>query len=253
MNATTTTTDSTHLCHFSFEEADNHNPIGDYIERFLALLMLLMLSPVIVLCMILVKITSQGPAIYRQPRVGKNGKVFTLLKLRTMYDECEKLTGAIWCRPGDPRVTPLGRFLRWSHLDELPQLVNVIRGEMSLVGPRPERPEFIPMLAEAFPRYLDRLSVKPGITGLAQIQLPPDTDLASVEKKLACDLYYVHHRNLWLDLRIILATLFRVLGLPVKWTLKSLALPQWHQVYKRLDLRGDHRPDTIIPNCAKER
>jgi lipopolysaccharide/colanic/teichoic acid biosynthesis glycosyltransferase len=253
MSATSTTPNSKHFCQFSFEEADNHSSTGEYLERFLALFMLLILSPIIVVCMILVKITSQGPAIYRQLRVGKHGKTFTLLKLRTMYNDCEKYTGPIWCRPGDPRVTTLGRFLRWSHLDELLQLVNVIRGEMSLVGPRPERPELIPMLAQAFPRYLERLAVKPGITGLAQIQLPPDTDLVSVEKKLACDLYYVHHRNLWLDLRIILATFFRFLGLPVKWTLKLLALPEWHKVYKKLEQRCAHSPDSIILNRIRER
>ncbi len=253
MSATSTTTGSTHLCQLSFEPSDTRSPIGEYLERFLALFMLIVLSPVIAVCMILVKTTSPGPAIYRQLRVGKHGKVFTLFKLRTMYHECEKSTGPIWCRPGDPRITPLGRFLRWTHLDELPQLLNVIRGEMSLVGPRPERPEFTSMLAQAFPRYLERLSVKPGITGLAQIQLPSDTDLASVEKKLACDLYYVYNRNLWLDLRIVLATFLRILGVPVQWTLKFFALPEWHKVYKRLEQGGAPSPESIIPNCAQER
>ena len=105
-------------------------------------------------------------------RLGKNGRPFRLHKIRTMRHDCEKATGPRWAVPGDPRITPLGRFLRQTHLDELPQLWNVLRGEMSLVGPRPERPEFVPDLEQAIPHYRDRLLVRPGVTGLAQVQLP---------------------------------------------------------------------------------
>jgi lipopolysaccharide/colanic/teichoic acid biosynthesis glycosyltransferase len=119
----------------------------------------------------------------------------------------------------------LGRFLRWSHLDELPQLWNVLRGDMSLVGPRPERPELIPALQEALPRYPERLRVRPGITGLAQVQLPPDTDLVSVRRKLVYDLYYIEHGGLLLDLRLILCTALTVAGVPFTWVRSMLQIP----------------------------
>src|SRR5207249_2052434 len=132
-------------------------------------------------------------------------------------------SGPRWSTAGDPRVTPLGRILRKTHIDELPQLWNVLRGDMSLVGPRPERPEFIPQLQQAIPHYRDRLLVRPGLTGLAQVQLPPDTDLGSVRIKLAYDLYYVRRRGPWLDCRILFGTAFHVAG--VSWTvLGKLAL-----------------------------
>ena len=105
------------------------------------------------------------------------GKVFTIYKIRTMYQDSERHCGPRWCVPGDPRVTPVGRFLRRCHVDELPQLINVLKGEMSLVGPRPERPEFLAQLERALPNYRQRLTVRPGLTGLAQVQQPPDTDL----------------------------------------------------------------------------
>src|SRR5260370_36328102 len=127
-----------------------------------------------------------------------------------MYHECEKFSGAQWCRPGDMRVMPVGWSLRRTHLDELPQLLNVLKGDMSLVGPRPERPEFVPQLEAAIPRYQERLLVLPGVTGLAQVHLGPDTDLASVERKLAYDLYYLKNLGLWADLRILIATVFHV-------------------------------------------
>ena len=137
------------------------------------------------------KLTSPGPAFYTQTRVGQGGRPFTIYKLRTMIHNCESLTGPRWCMPGDPRVTPAGWLLRVTHLDELPQLLNVLRGEMSLVGPRPERPEFLPQLERALPAYRQRLVVRPGVTGLAQVKLPADTDLDSVRRKLAHDLYYI--------------------------------------------------------------
>ena len=108
-----------------------------------------------------------------------------------MYHDCERLTGARWSTPGDNRVTWIGKILRATHIDELPQLFNILRGEMSLVGPRPERPEIVVGLELAIPCYRDRLQVRPGVTGLAQVQLPPDTDLESVRRKVAYDLYYI--------------------------------------------------------------
>ena len=146
-------------------------------EFVFAFALLVLSSPVILLTAVLVKLTSRGPAFYSQFRLGKNGRPFLMFKLRTMYRDAECASGACWSIKGDPRVTPLGRFLRKTHLDELPQLWNVLRGDMSLVGPRPERPEFVPTLEKAVPGYRDRLLVKPGVTGLAQVRLEADTDL----------------------------------------------------------------------------
>lgn len=157
-----------------------------------------------------IRLTSRGPGIFRQQRVGKHGRVFTMFKLRSMRVDAECRSGAIWATLDDPRTTPVGKLLRKFHLDELPQLFNVLRGEMSLVGPRPERPEFVRVLTAALPHYRDRVLVAPGITGLAQIDLPPDSDLDSVARKLAVDLEYIETGSLWLDLRLLLCTILRV-------------------------------------------
>jgi lipopolysaccharide/colanic/teichoic acid biosynthesis glycosyltransferase len=160
-----------------------------------------------------IRATSRGPAIYVQTRLGRGGKPFRIYKLRTMIDNCESLTGPRWAMPGDPRVTTVGAFLRATHIDELPQLWNVIRGDMSLIGPRPERPEIIESLEKHLNDYGERHSVLPGITGLAQVQLPPDTDLSNVADKLVLDKAYIHHVGPMLDLRIAFCTAFRAIGL----------------------------------------
>ena len=182
-------------------------------EFFLAFVLLIFTAPLILLAMILVRLSSSGPAIYSQTRLGRNGKPFTIYKLRTMRHDCESLTGAQWSKPGDRRVTWVGRWLRKTHIDELPQLWNVLRGDMGLIGPRPERPEFLPQLAQAIPLYRQRLQVRPGITGFAQLQLPPDTDLDSVRIKLAYDLHYLRNLGLPFDLWIYLGTFFKLIGL----------------------------------------
>jgi lipopolysaccharide/colanic/teichoic acid biosynthesis glycosyltransferase len=201
-----------------------HKPLTD---GALALALCVPAAPVVLLAAALVKVTSPGPSVFRQRRLGRGGRVFTIYKLRTMNHECERLSGPRWSTHGDPRVTGVGRVLRRLHVDELPQLWNVLRGDMSLVGPRPERPEFLPGLKDAFPDYERRLEVRPGITGLAQIQLPADTDLNSVRRKLACDIYYVEHESAWLDLRILLATGGKVFGVPFAWTGAVLRIPNW--------------------------
>jgi lipopolysaccharide/colanic/teichoic acid biosynthesis glycosyltransferase len=195
------------------------------LDILLTLPLLVVAAPVVLVAAALVKLTSRGPAFYTQTRLGRGGTPFRMLKIRSMVQDSESLTGARWSTPGDPRVTTVGRFLRLSHVDELPQLWNILRGDMSLVGPRPERPEFIPQLERALPGYRDRLLVRPGLTGLAQVQLPPDTDLASVRRKLALDLHYVDHQSAWLDLRILLATAFLVAGLPFRVTRALLRVP----------------------------
>jgi lipopolysaccharide/colanic/teichoic acid biosynthesis glycosyltransferase len=176
--------------------------------------LLLLAMPVLLLAALAVKLTSRGPVFYSQLRLGLGGRPFRLYKLRSMNHECEHVSGPRWATPGDPRVTPVGRLLRFTHLDELPQLWNILRGEMSLVGPRPERPEFVPHLVRAVVGYRERLQVRPGLTGLAQVQLPADTDLDSVRRKLAYDLFYVGAVSPWLDLRILAGTALRAVGVP---------------------------------------
>jgi lipopolysaccharide/colanic/teichoic acid biosynthesis glycosyltransferase len=183
------------------------------IEFGVALVLLVLAAPTLLLAAVLVKLTSRGPALYTQTRLGLNGRLYTIYKLRSMYHNCEQESGPLWSPAGDPRITRLGRFLRRIHLDELPQLWNVLRSEMGLVGPRPERPEFLPDLEQAVPLYRSRLRVRPGVTGLAQVQLPPDTGLDSVRRKVAYDLYYVRHCNPLLDLQILVATGLKLLGL----------------------------------------
>ena len=190
-----------------------------------ALLLFIPAAPVILIAVVLVKLTSRGPAFYTQTRLGLHGRPFRIFKIRTMVVDSEK-NGACWSVPGDPRVTTVGRLLRKTHLDELPQLWNVLRGDMSLVGPRPERPEFVPSLEQAVPRYRDRLLIRPGLTGLAQVQLPPDTDLESVRRKLACDLFYARHAGLWLDLRLIVTTSFYLVNVPCGLPCRLLRIPR---------------------------
>ncbi len=181
------------------------------VERVFGFGLLVPAMPLIAICWCAVKITSRGPGIYRQTRVGHEGKTFQVLKLRTMRVDAEA-NGPQWSSKGDARITRLGRVLRKLHLDELPQLFNVAKGEMVLVGPRPERPEFVALLSQVIPGYERRLIVKPGITGMAQINLPPDTDLRSVERKQILDLYHIDNAGFWLDNRMVLVTAFRVLS-----------------------------------------
>jgi lipopolysaccharide/colanic/teichoic acid biosynthesis glycosyltransferase len=174
-----------------------------------AVVLLVLISPCIVLGALLVKLTSRGPAFYRQVRVGKDGREFMLYKLRSMRHNAEAETGPVWSTVFDSRVTPIGKLLRSSHIDEFPQLWNVMMGQMSLVGPRPERPEFVAKLDWEVPHYRERLNVRPGITGLAQLRLPADTTLESVRRKVEHDVYYVRHINPCLDLKLMLLTAWR--------------------------------------------
>ncbi len=183
-------------------------------DRVAALVLLVLTAPMMLAIMALVRLTSSGPALYSQVRLGKGGRPFRIWKMRTMTHDCERHSGICWATRGDPRVTPLGRVLRATHLDELPQLWNILRGDMSLIGPRPERPEFATKLEKVIPHYRDRLLVRPGVTGLAQVQLPPDCDVDGVRRKVACDLAYIRHLSFGLDLRIMALTVFHVFGLP---------------------------------------
>jgi lipopolysaccharide/colanic/teichoic acid biosynthesis glycosyltransferase len=204
---------------------NNYESIKPWLDRVLALPLLLITSPIILFFRLVMRWDTGGSGIYAQDRLGLGGKVFTIYKIRTMYKDSERHSGATWSLPGDPRITPIGRILRWCHIDELPQLVNVLKGEMSLVGPRPERPELIPPLERAFPEYRQRLLVRPGLTGLAQVQQPPDTSLSSVGRKLNYDLCYVERMSFWLDIRLILGTVLKCAGVPFTWIGRILQLP----------------------------
>jgi sugar transferase (PEP-CTERM system associated) len=163
-------------------------------------------SPIMLLVAALVRVTSPGPALFRQQRVGKNDVVFTLYKFRSMYRDAEASSGAVWAKRDDPRITPAGRWLRRLRLDELPQLFNVLKGDMSMVGPRPERPEFVAELAERIPYYRQRHCVKPGITGWAQINLQYGDTVEDTITKLEYDLYYIKNLAPALDLFIMFHT-----------------------------------------------
>ncbi len=164
-------------------------------------------SPVILLTALLVKLTSKGPILYSQTRVGKDGKHFEIYKFRTMKIDAEKETGPVWAAANDNRLTSIGGFLRKAHIDELPQIINVFKGDMSLIGPRPERPVFVTQFKEAIPGYEERLSIKPGITGLAQVWHRYDETIEDVKKKLKYDLLYIKKMCLWSDINITLRTI----------------------------------------------
>ncbi len=161
---------------------------------------------------LLIRLTSPGPAIYKQQRVGQHGRIFTLYKFRTMYVDAEAHTGPVWAVRDDPRVTPVGRWLRRWRLDEVPQFWNVLKGDMSLVGPRPERPHFVAQLAREIPLYNRRHRVKPGITGWAQVRWKYDSSLDDVRQKVKFDLFYIENMSLRMDMKIILRTLYTMLA-----------------------------------------
>ena len=191
-----------------------------------AALMLIPGLPIILLLVLLVKLTSKGPGIFSQVRVGKNGKLFTMYKIRTMRVDAEAVTGAVWATKKAPRTTLLGRILRRLHLDEFPQLFNVLWGDMSLIGPRPERPEFVELLDKQIKGYSLRLLVAPGITGYAQLNLPADRDLDDVRRKLALDSEYIEKASLWFDFRLILGTVCRLFKYAHKTPLQCLGIYQ---------------------------
>ena len=175
-------------------------------DRFIALVLLISLAVPMGVVALLVRLTSPGPAIYRQQRVGRNGQPFTLLKFRTMATDAEARAGAVWARPNDPRATPVGRFLRRTRLDELPQVINILRGDMAFVGPRPERPEFVRDLESRILPYHFRHLVKPGLTGWSQVSFGYAASVDAAYEKLRYDLYYLKNMSLILDLFIVGAT-----------------------------------------------
>ncbi|NQT52172.1 sugar transferase [bacterium] len=182
------------------------------IDILLSLPALVVALPVIAVLVLLVKLTSRGPAFYLQERVGKGGRVFRMVKLRTMTADAESNSGPVWSTHNDPRETPFGSFLRRTHLDELPQIWNVLKGDMSLIGPRPERPFFVEKFTREIPGYAERLRVRPGITGWAQVNQRYDQDLGDVRRKVAFDREYIDLMGWAIDFRILLATARQMLG-----------------------------------------
>ena len=177
-----------------------------YVDFPIALVLMLIALPIIAVAVLIVRLTSRGPGFYKQVRLGLDGKPFTIYKIRSMRVDAEAATGAVWAARKDKRITLVGKILRQTHIDELPQLYNVLRGEMDLVGPRPERPEFVNELEKRVDGYAYRLFVKPGVTGLAQLNQDSDIDLNDVRRKLVFDFDYIEHSSLWFDLRLLFCT-----------------------------------------------
>jgi exopolysaccharide biosynthesis polyprenyl glycosylphosphotransferase len=173
-----------------------------------SILILTISSPIWIFAAIAIRLNSPGPLVYSQERVGFNGKLFYMHKFRSMYQDAESRTGPVWATSNDPRITSVGKFLRKTRLDEIPQFFDVVRGEMSLVGPRPERPHFVEMLSKEIPLYKRRLSVKPGITGWAQIKQGYDTSIEDVKSKVRYDLFYIENMSFRMDIKILLMTFY---------------------------------------------
>lgn len=177
-----------------------------------SLSLLLLTLPLLLLVAVAIKLDSRGPVFYRQERVGRAHRIFSILKFRSMTVDAEKPGTAVWASVGDSRVTRIGRVLRHYRIDEIPQAINILCGDMSFVGPRPERPGIVKELIAAIPHYADREIVRPGLTGWAQVRYPYGASIEDARNKLAYDMWYIQKRSIWLDLRIILATGRVVIG-----------------------------------------
>ena len=182
--------------------------ISDVIISFIILVSTL---PLNIFTALLIKLDSKGPVLFRQERIGMNNKIFKIYKFRSMYKDAEKNTGPVWSRKDDPRVTRFGKIIRKLRVDEIPQMFNVLKGEMSLVGPRPERPYFVEQLSQQIPYYKRRLKVRPGITGWAQVKHKYDESIEDVKVKLRYDLFYIENMSLRMDIKILARTILVVL------------------------------------------
>lgn len=181
------------------------------IDVVISFLILILTIPLDIIIALAVKLDSKGPVFFKQDRIGMNGKVFKMIKFRSMYEDAEKYTGPTWSQKDDPRVTRVGKILRKIRLDEIPQMFNVLKGEMSLVGPRPERPFFVEKLSEEIAYYNRRHKVRPGITGWAQVKHKYDENIEDVKVKLRYDLFYIENMSLRMDFKILTRTIFVVL------------------------------------------
>lgn len=200
--------------------------VKHWISFPVAAVLLVVLAPVIAVGALAVRLTSRGPAFYRQTRVGRGGQLFSIFKLRTMVQDAEAGIGAVWSDPDDdPRVTRVGKLLRKTHVDEFPQLLNVLMGDMDLIGPRPERPEMIEKLRLLVPHYTERLHVRPGISGLAQLLVGAERTPEDTERKVQHDLFYIHHLSPLLDLKIVFSTVTHFVKEFFAIFVAALALP----------------------------
>jgi exopolysaccharide biosynthesis polyprenyl glycosylphosphotransferase len=181
------------------------------LDIFFAVTGLLIMAVLFPFLFIIMKITSPGPVFFSQKRVGLLGKEFKIYKFRTMIVNAENNTGAVWCTEQDKRITPLGRFMRKVRIDELPQFWNILKGDMSLIGPRPERPEFVEMLKKRIPFYDERHLVKPGLTGWAQVLFPYGNSVEDSAHKLHYDLFYIRNMSIFMDMKIVLKTVSTIL------------------------------------------
>lgn len=196
------------LLHFARRKFAGFKRLFDFLVVSLSLVVL---SPLMLIIAILIKFDSPGPVFFRQERVGRKGRIFKIWKFRTMRHNAEIETGPVWAVEDDPRITALGSFLRKSHLDEIPQLINVFKGEMSIIGPRPERPEFVKLINGSIENFDGRLNVRPGITGLAQVRYRYGASIKDAVRKLRYDLLYIKRMCWLLDMQILVWTFGRVL------------------------------------------
>ncbi len=181
------------------------------LDIFVSLTILFITLPITLITSVLIKIDSEGKIFFTQERCGINGKIFKMIKFRSMRKDAEKLTGPVWSQKDDPRITKIGKLIRKVRIDEIPQMINVLKGEMSIVGPRPERPYFVEMLSKEIPYYKRRLKVRPGITGWAQVKHKYDESIEDVKIKLRYDLFYIENMSLRMDFKILFRTVFIVL------------------------------------------
>lgn len=193
---------------------DIMSPAGKLSKRIIdvtvSVLTLVILSPLLLLISLIIKLSDKGPVLYKQVRVGRRGKEFVMFKFRSMKENAEEY-GPEWAGEGDPRITGIGRIIRKMYIDEVPQMINVLKNEMSLIGPRPERPFFVEQLKQEIPYYYKRLTVKPGITGWAQIKHKYDTSVDDVKTKIQYDFYYIENMSLKLDFKIMINTIIVVI------------------------------------------
>jgi len=180
-------------------------------DVLISIFLIVITSPIVFITSLAIKFESKGPIFYKQDRSGLDGKVFNIIKFRSMRADAEKVSGPVWSTKDDPRITKVGKFIRKARIDELPQMVNVLKGEMSLVGPRPERPFFVEKLSQEIPFYKRRLKVRPGVTGWAQVKHKYDENVEDVKEKLRYDLFYIENMSLSNDLKILFRTVFVVL------------------------------------------
>jgi lipopolysaccharide/colanic/teichoic acid biosynthesis glycosyltransferase len=223
--------------------------IKSAVDRLITAILTVIALPVMLLVAAAILLLDGRPVFYRQIRMGKHGREFWIWKFRTMRPDAESSTGAVWSSTSDPRITPLGRWLRCSHLDELPQFFNILAGDMNLVGPRPERPEFVNELARELPDYTQRTVVRPGITGLAQLRLGYDHSVSDVQKKVKLDLQYIRSASFSQDVRLLAHTLpYVVKQLLRKWS----ANQQWVTQSCAADSANPPEEELVTPKGRRD-